>query len=85
MSQEILDLVPAHRTYINYLINENTIDMYMVSMETGNIWITINADSKEEVTRLLSKSPLFSHWGVSISEIFIYDGQPYRIPALMLN
>ncbi|MCR6719696.1 MAG: hypothetical protein NVV59_05240 [Chitinophagaceae bacterium] len=47
MRDNFVDLIPPHRTYINYLINKEVIDQYVVSMETHQVWITINADSKK--------------------------------------
>ena len=85
MSDEFMDLVPPHRTYINYLINKGTIDHYAVSMETQRLWITLNAEDKEEVEKLLKKSPLFKFWTFEIDELFVLDGQHYRLPAVQLN
>ena len=85
MSDEFMDLVPPHRTYINYLINKGTIDHYAVSMETQRAWITLNAEDKEEVEKLLQKSPLFKFWNFEIDELFVLDGQHYRLPAVQPN
>ena len=80
-----MTLVPAHRTYINYLINSGVIDTYTVSMETQRSWIIINAVSKTEVEKYLDKSPPRPYWTVEIDELYVFDGQNYRLPALQLN
>jgi hypothetical protein len=85
MSDEFMDLVPPHRTYINYLINNNTIDQYAVSMETQRVWITINAENKKEIEKILKKSPLYKFWDFEIDELFVLDGQLYRLPAVQPN
>jgi hypothetical protein len=85
MDEDFMALVPAHRTYINYLINKNIIDTYTVSMESYRSWITLNATSKVEVMGYLKKSPLYKYWTVEVDELFVYDGQTYRLPALQLN
>ena len=85
MSDEFMDLVPPHRTYINYLINKGTIEHYAVSMETQRVWITLNAASKKEVEKLLEKSPLFKFWTFEIDELFVLDGQHYRLPEVNPN
>jgi len=85
MSDEFMDLVPPHRTYINYLINNNTIDQYAVSMETQRVWITINAENKKEIEKILRKSPLYKFWTFEIDELFVLDGQLYRLPAVQPN
>jgi hypothetical protein len=85
MSDEFMDLVPPHRTYINYLINNNTIDQYAVSMETQRVWITINAETKKDIEKILKKSPLYKFWDFEIDELFVLDGQLYRLPAVQPN
>jgi hypothetical protein len=85
MDEEFMTLVPPHRTYINYLLNKGIIDSYAVSMETQNSWITINANSKQEVQEILEKSPLSKYWSFEIVELFVYDSQSTRLPAVQLN
>jgi hypothetical protein len=85
ISEEFKDLIPAHRTYINYLINKAFIDHYAVSMETRRAWITFNGDSKKEIIKLLAKSPLFKFWTYEIDELYVLDGQHYRFPAVQPN
>jgi hypothetical protein len=84
-SDKFAELIPPHRTYINYLINKGTIDHYAVSMETQRAWVTLNAENKKEVKRLLEKSPLYKFWTIEIDELFVLDGQLYRLPAVQPN
>ena len=85
MDEEFMSFVPPHRTYINYLLNKGIIDSYAVSMETQNSWITINANNKKEVKEYLDKSPLSKYWTYEIVELFVYDSQSTRLPAVQLN
>ena len=85
MDDEFMSFVPPHRVYINSLNEKNIIDNYTVSMKTQRSWIVFNAANKKEVERYLSKSPLYKYWTVEIDEIFVYDGQSYRLPAVQLN
>jgi len=85
MDETFMSVVPPHRTYINNLINKNIIDSYAVSMETQTVWITMNAETKTEVDAYLVKSPLYKYWTYSIEELFVYDGQIFRLPTLQMN
>jgi hypothetical protein len=85
MDEQFMNLVPPHRTYISYLINKNIVDSYVVSMESQTVWITINAESKEAADKYLGKSPLYKYWTYDIEELFVYDGQLYRLPTVQLN
>lgn len=85
MDEQFMGFVPSHRVYINSLIEKNIMDYYTVSMESQKSWMIINANSKIEVEEYLSKSPLYKYWTIEIDELFVYDGQSYRLPALQLN
>jgi hypothetical protein len=47
MTDDFMQLVPPHRTYINFLINKDVIDQYAVSMETQRVWVTLNAKTQK--------------------------------------
>lgn len=85
MDEEFMTLVPAHRTYINYLLNKGIIETYSVSMESQQSWIVVNAYNKTEVEDILQKSPLSKYWSFEIVELFVYDSQSNRLPAVQLN
>jgi hypothetical protein len=85
MDDEFMNFVPPHRTYINYLINKNIVDSYAVSMESQTVWVTINAESKQQVDEYLSRSPLNKYWTFTVEELFVYDGRLFRLPTVELN
>ena len=85
MNDEFMRLVPPHRTYINALINKGIIDHYAVSLETHRSWITLEADNKKAVEKILAKSPLYKFWTFEIDELFVIDGQHYRLPEVNPN
>ena len=80
-----MTLVPPHRTYINYLLNKGVIETYTVSMETQQSWIVVNANTKKDVEEVLKASPLNKYWSMEIVELFVYDSQSNRLPAVQLN
>ena len=85
MDENFMNLVPAHRILINNFIEKGAIDYYAVSMETQRCWMIMNAGSKLEVENQLMKTPLYKYWTIEIDELFVYDAQSYRLPALQLN
>jgi hypothetical protein len=85
MSEAFMELVPEHRIYINSLINTGVIDHYAVSMETHRAWITLNAEDKKETAKILERSPLSKFWNFEIDELFVLDGQHYRLPEVNPN
>ena len=85
MDEEFMTLVPSHRTYINHLLTKGVIETYTVSMETQQSWIVVNANTKPDVEAVLKASPLHKYWSMEIVELFVYDSQSNRIPAVQLN
>ena len=85
MDEEFMSFVPPHRTYINYLLNKGVIETYTVSMETQQSWIVVNANTKKDVEEVLKASPLNKYWSMEIVELFVYDSQSNRLPAVQLN
>ncbi len=84
-NDETMQIIPEHRAYINELIEDQVLEHYAVSMETQNLWITLNAEDKSAVRKLLSKSPFYQYWTLAINELIIWDDQNYRLPVVQLN
>ena len=85
MDDEFMSLIPDHREFISELIRKGVIDQYLVSMESQRLWITFTAEKKEEVEEYLKQSPIYKYWTYEIDELFLIDGQHYRLPALQMN
>ncbi len=85
IDEEFMALVPAHRSYINFLINKAIVDSYIVCLEIKQAYLTLNAENKIAAKAILKKSPLYRFWTYDIHEVFVYDGQMYRLPTLQLN
>lgn len=83
--KEFADLIPEHKTFISQLISEEIIEHYAVSMESRLIWITLNAEDRKAIYKILAKSPLFSYFTYEVHELFALDGQNYRLPTLQMN
>ena len=85
MDEEFMTLDPPHRNYIKYLLNKGVIETYTVSMETQQSWIVVNANTKKDVEEVLKASPLNKYWSMEIVELFVFDSQSNRLPAVQLN
>jgi len=54
MDDDFMNLIPPHRTYIDQLIDKEVIEHYAVSMESQQVWITLKAENKKAIEKLLS-------------------------------
>jgi hypothetical protein len=84
-TDEMMELLQEHRNLVDKLIEELVIEHYVVSMEIQTVWITINARTKRQARSLLAASPFNKHWKMVITELMVWDGQSYRLPAVQLN
>ena len=84
-NEEAMKIIQEHWEYINSLIDEGVIEHYAVTMEIQTVWITINAENKTAVRKILNKSPFKRFWKMQIHELIIWDGQNYRLPVVQLN
>lgn len=84
-NEAAVPVLEKHRNYIDSLINDQVIEHYAVSMETQTAWVTINANNKTQVRKLLNKSPFQKFWTLQINELVLWDGQNYRLPLVQLN
>lgn len=84
-NDEAAAIIEEHRAYINELIDEQVIEHYVVSMETQQAWVTLNAETREEAQEVLDNSPFAKFWTIELNELFLWDGIGYRLPAVQLN
>ena len=84
-NEEMMQIIPEHRTHINNLIEDQVIEHYVVSMDINTVWITMNAKNKTEAKKLLAPSPFYKFLKLQINELMVWDGQMYRLPAVQLN
>jgi hypothetical protein len=68
----------------NHLVTITATIGIAVTFNSG-YFITINANNKKEVKDYLDKSPLIKYWNYEIVELFVYDSQSTRLPAVQLN
>jgi hypothetical protein len=85
LGQDFFAKIPAHRTHINRLIQNDIIESYAVSAERAGGWIIMNARTKEQIHEYLRPSPLYAYFEIDIDELMVYDSRLYRFPKLMLN
>ncbi len=84
-NEEMMNRLQEHRDLIDQLIDDQVIEHYVVSMEVQTVWITLNARTKREARSLLAPSPFYKLWKMAVSELMVWDGQTYRLPAVQLN
>ncbi len=85
LDSDFLRMIPAHRAYINELINDRSILTYSISFDKTRGWIIFSAKNAEEVLDIVQQFPIHQFITIEINELSIHDGESYRFPEVFLN
>ncbi len=85
-SEKFLRLIPAQRERVRILMETGIISSYLLSGDYTNAWITIAADTEEDVVGVLDSLPLFSFVeGFSIHPLAFHQTIETMLPSISLN
>ena len=82
--EEFLDLIPYQRVVVNKLFQQGKLVNYALSAEKAKVWAIFNADSENEVRKMINSFPLSKYMDVEISLLSQLDGQKAE-PVFSLN
>lgn len=85
LDADFMRMIPAHRAYINELINKGIIITYSISFDRTKGWIIFSANEAEEVLDIVQQFPIHQFITIEINELFIHDGEAFRFPKLHYN
>ncbi|MCB0651016.1 MAG: hypothetical protein KDC85_07050 [Saprospiraceae bacterium] len=75
VTEEFLDLIPYQRVVVNKLFQQGKLVNYALSAEKAKLWAIFNADSENEVRKMVNSFPLSKFMDVEISLLSQLDGQ----------
>lgn len=84
-SEEFLSLIDDQREHMNYLMSQGSMSSFGLSSDRTRAWITINAESEEEVRELIEAMPLSHFMMVTIHELSFFNVAGSGLPAISLN
>ncbi|MCR5889832.1 hypothetical protein LRS06_19065 [Hymenobacter sp. J193] len=84
--EAFMALIPAHRSFVNQLMEEGAVEVYAISADRSRGWITMNGASSEAIRLVVEQLPLYRFFrGVEIDELFLFDSTASRFPRISLN
>ncbi|MDJ0367063.1 hypothetical protein QMK33_18085 [Hymenobacter sp. H14-R3] len=85
-SEDFLNLIPQHRSFINNLLSERIIESYAIGADRSRGWVFMNAEDEEAVRSIVAQFPLYPYLQVaSIDRLFIFDRATSQFPQISLN
>lgn len=89
-TEEFISLIPLQRQQVSILMQSGRLASYAVSMDRTTLWMTMNAETKEEIKGLIIAMPLYQHMHIeNIQELLFHEravpSNQVAFPAFSLN
>jgi ABC-type ATPase involved in cell division len=73
-TEEFMSLIPLQRQQIGILMQSGRMASYAVSMDRSTLWMTVNAESEQEVESLVTAMPLHKYLHIeSIQDLLFHE------------
>jgi hypothetical protein len=82
---EFISLIPSQRAMINTHMQSGIVTSYSLSIDRSKLWVTIVAESEQEVGDILATFPLIGYMVYSIHKLAFHNTAQYSMPPLSLN
>ncbi len=82
---DFIALIPRQRAMINKLLRSDTISSYTLSKDRGTLWVTLVADTEEEVRDVIDSFPVRRFFDYTISELMFHEHAAMLFPHFSLN
>src|SRR5690606_9685011 len=85
-TEEMNNILPQHRAYVNQLFSEGRLLAYSVSASRDTLWCVINAEDEQEAMDIIGNLPLHQHFhDVSCHPLLFHNVLPASLPNISLN
>lgn len=83
--ENFFTLVPDQRDQINKLMTEGRISSVTLSLDRARLWITMFANSEEQVSNVLNNFVLIKAMTFSIRQVMFHVSNTQFFPQLYMN
>ena len=85
MDERMARLIPKQRAFVEEMFERGVFHMYTVSENLDKWWCSIEADSEEDVHRILEDMPIIDWLNPTINGLMFYNSADQMIPPISLN
>jgi muconolactone delta-isomerase len=85
LTEEFVLLIPKQRAHIDKLMDEGKILQYSLAADRTYLWVTVIADSEQQVMELLATFPLIGFMKPVITELAFHNSVSNELPKLIMN
>jgi hypothetical protein len=83
--EEFTSLIPAQRAVVNKLMKGGVITSYAVSLESSKLWVTMIAETENEVREIISGFPIADKVDFIINKLAFRNTVNLLVPQFSLN
>ena len=85
LTEEFLALIPRQRAEVGKLFAEGRLSSYGLALDRSKVWITLHAESENEVEHILESLPLRRAMNVQIHQLAILEHSHLNIALISMN
>lgn len=85
LTEEFISLIPLQRAQVNKLFGEGRLASYALSADRSKLWVTLFAESEEEVMSLVSTFPLKKFMHVQIYRLAFLESANANVTRISMN
>jgi muconolactone delta-isomerase len=85
LDQELMDLVPQQRAFVNRLFQAGRMITYSLSLEKGRLWAIMKAESHLEILEMLSTMPIAPFVESEICPLTFHQAATFMAPRFSVN
>ncbi len=82
---EFISLIPRQRARIDELMKQGVLTSYSLAFDRSRLWVTVSADSEENVVEIVSSFPLFGWMNAEIRELMFRKTDAVMMPPVSMN
>ncbi len=85
ISEDFVSLIPFQRQTIDNLMSEGVVVAYSLALDRSRLWVTIAAETEEEVEKIIAGFPLYKYMTPNILELIFHNSISNNFPVISLN
>jgi hypothetical protein len=85
LEEDFIAKIPEQRTMVNRLMLKGIVTSYSLSMDRGKLWITMEANTKQDIIKQLNAFPLISYFTYHIYSLAFYNAPVIKVPPFSIN
>ena len=85
LTQEIIELIPDQRNFIDDLLQRGVILSYTLTIDRSMLWVVFEVENTREVRTYLNAFPIADFVEYTIHKLAFHNAADSVVPAISLN